>query len=72
MRRMIIMLAATMLASILLTVAAEARDAAYAGPAFRHQPGAQSWSRGASRGGGPNCYFPDEWPKYPPWPPFCR
>ena len=20
---------------------------------------------------GPNCYFPEEFPKYPPWPPFC-
>jgi hypothetical protein len=20
---------------------------------------------------GPNCYFPKEFPKYPPWPPFC-
>lgn len=19
----------------------------------------------------PNCYVPDEFPKYPPWPPFC-
>ena len=20
----------------------------------------------------PSCYFPDEWPKLPPWPPFCN
>ena len=20
----------------------------------------------------PHCYFPQEWPKLPPWPPFCN
>jgi hypothetical protein len=20
----------------------------------------------------PRCYFPEEWPKLPPWPPFCN
>ena len=20
----------------------------------------------------PHCYFPEEWPKLPPWPPFCN
>ena len=32
----------------------------------------RSTSRSGYRHDKPRCYFPQEWPKLPPWPPFCN
>jgi hypothetical protein len=43
------------------------------GPGFAHH----AMHRGFRAGSGideshaPNCYYPAELPKYPPWPPYC-
>jgi hypothetical protein len=37
----------------------------------RHIPHQLSPGYGAHNGYQPRCYFPEELPKYPPWPPFC-
>jgi hypothetical protein len=86
MRRLMTMLAAATLALGLLEATAEAhgsrrpgsqiRLGGYPSPSgsgrhhhIRHQ---LSPGYGVQTSYQPNCYFPEELPKLPPWPPFCN
>jgi hypothetical protein len=82
------MLAGAVFASNLLSFAAEARDqvvndgdrgsgGGYIGAgSLGDKRGSSLRYRSTSQSGyrhdKPHCYFPQEWPKLPPWPPFCN
>ncbi|OAF14893.1 hypothetical protein AYJ54_40665 [Bradyrhizobium centrolobii] len=85
-------LAGVVLASSVLTCAAEARgkatdgdrswngdgridgsnDTYRRGPDLRWRRGYHDMANRTYDSDGRHCYFPAEWPKPPPWPPFCN
>jgi Spy/CpxP family protein refolding chaperone len=76
MRRMMTILAGTLLASSLLASAAEARGGGggfgggvHMGGNGMHRVG--KFTPSHNDGYGERCYYPEEAPKAPPWPPFC-
>jgi hypothetical protein len=107
MRRVMTIFATALLASSLLTVAAEARATGSAGhvggfagahlggisgfdrieglgrvhvedmadgdhgPGFAHHAMHRGFRAEHGIDDSSNCYYPDELPKYPPWPPYC-
>lgn len=76
MKRFIVVLASVLLAASALTSAAEARsrvsDGARLSLAGARFASNGSGVRATSESAGRRCYFPTEWPKLPPWPPFCN
>jgi hypothetical protein len=73
MRRLMTILATAMLALGMLTAVAEARGGDRMGGLGDGQIefGGHPSLHGSGLHHHPHCYVPDEFPKYPPWPPFC-
>jgi hypothetical protein len=46
-------------------------NAGPSGSPLHHRAMDQSWSGYTTHSDDHSCYYPEEAPKYPPWPPFC-
>ncbi|SRR6266404_1250705 len=77
MRRLITILTAATLVQGVLAAAAEANGSRRLGSQIRFGSIPGPYGSGLRQhirhgNGAHSCYFPDEWPKLPPWPPFCN